>query len=42
MNHDGYVAAVKAAAETLEQQRLLLPADVQQYVETARASNVLR
>ncbi|MGH9255272.1 MAG: alpha/beta hydrolase domain-containing protein [Vicinamibacterales bacterium] len=42
MNHEGYVAAVKAAAEKLEKQRLLLPADVQQYVERARAGNVLR
>ena len=41
-NHDGYVAAVQKAAEKLEQQRLLLPADVQLYVERARASNVLR
>ena len=41
-NHEGYVEAVKAAAEKLGQQRLLLPADVQQYVERARASNVLR
>jgi hypothetical protein len=40
--HDGYVAAVTKAAEALEQQRLLLPADVRQYVERARASNVLR
>ena len=28
-NHDGYVAAVQKAAEKLEQQRLLPPADVQ-------------
>jgi hypothetical protein len=41
-NHEGYVAAVKQAAEKLQQQRLLLPADVQQYVERAQASNVLR
>ena len=41
-NHDGYVAAVQKAAEKLEHQRLLLPADVQLYVERARASNVLR
>ena len=41
-NHEGYVAAVARAAEKLEKQRLLLPADVQQYVERARASSVLR
>src|SRR4029450_721794 len=41
-DHEGYVAAVAMAARKLEQQRLLLPADVQLYVERARASNVLR
>jgi hypothetical protein len=41
-NHDGYVAAVTKAAERLQQLRLLLPADVQRYVEQARASTVLR
>jgi hypothetical protein len=41
-DHDGYVAAVARAAEKLEKQRLLLPADVQQYIERARASTVLR
>jgi hypothetical protein len=41
-NHDGYVAAVKTAAEKLQRQRLLLPADVQQYIERAQASDVLR
>ena len=41
-DHDGYVAAVARAAEKLEKQRLLLPADVQQYIERARASAVLR
>ena len=41
-NHDGYVAAVTKAAEGLGKQRLLLPADVQQYIEQARASSVLR
>ena len=41
-NHDGYVAAVTKAAEKLEKQRFLLPADVQQYIEQARASTVLR
>jgi hypothetical protein len=41
-NHAGYVAAVKAAAEKLEQQRFLLRADVHKYVEQAEASAVLR
>jgi hypothetical protein len=41
-NHAGYVAAVKAAAEKLEQQRLLLRADVQKYIDQAQASTVLR
>jgi len=41
-DHDGYVAAVARAAEKLEKQRLLLPADVRQYIERARASTVLR
>src|SRR5262245_61249592 len=40
--HDGYLAAVTKAAEKLQQQRFLLPADVQRYVEQAAASNVLR
>jgi hypothetical protein len=41
-NHDGYVAAVRKAAEKLEKERLLLPGDVQRYIEQARASQVLR
>ena len=41
-NHEGYVAAVKSAAGKLAQQRLLLPADVNQYVDRARASDVLK
>ena len=41
-NHEGYVAAVTKAARKLEQQRLLLPADVQRYIEQAQASPVLR
>jgi hypothetical protein len=41
-NHEGYVAAVTRAAQKLEKQRLLLPADVQQYIERAQASDVLR
>ena len=40
--HDGYVAAVKQAAETLQKRRFLLPADVQRYVQQAEASSVLR
>jgi hypothetical protein len=41
-NHDGYVAAVTNAAEHLLQQRFLLPADVQRYIEQAASSTVLR
>jgi hypothetical protein len=41
-NHAGYVAAVKTAAEKLEQQRFLLRADVHKYIEQAEASAVLR
>jgi hypothetical protein len=41
-NHEGYVAAVTKAAEKLEKQRFLLRADVQKYIEQARASDVLR
>jgi hypothetical protein len=33
---------VTKAAEKLQQQRFLLPADVQRYIEQAAASNVLR
>ena len=40
--HDGYVAAVTKAAEKLEKQRFLLPADVQEYIKQAQASPVLR
>ena len=40
-HHDGYVAAVKKAAEKLEKQRFLLPDDVQRYISDAQASNVL-
>ena len=39
--HEGYVTAVAKAAERLEQQRLLLRADVQAYIEQARKSPVL-
>jgi alpha/beta hydrolase family protein len=37
----GYVKAVMKAAEKLQKERLLLPADVKRYVEEALASNVL-
>ena len=40
-NHDGYVQAVGKAAQMLEKQRFLLPADVQRYIEAAQASDVL-
>ena len=40
-DHDGYVMAVAKAAKQLEKERLLLPADVQRYIEEARASKVL-
>ena len=40
-NHDGYVQAVTKAARKLEKQRFLLPADVQQYIKDAQASDVL-
>ena len=40
-HHDGYVAAVKRAAQKLEKQRFLLPDDVQRYISDAQASNVL-
>ena len=41
-NHAGYVKAVRKAAEQLEKSRLLLPEDVQRYVDEAEASSVLR
>jgi hypothetical protein len=40
-NHDGYVKEVAKAAEKLQKQRFLLPADVQVYVDEAQASTVL-
>jgi hypothetical protein len=40
-DHDGYVKAVTQAARKLEQQRFLLPEDVQKYIEEAQASDVL-
>jgi hypothetical protein len=41
-NHQGYVAAVTKAAKQLESQRLLLPEDVQRYIQQAQASDILR
>jgi len=41
-NHAGYVKAVAKEARKLEQRRLLLPADVQRYIEAAQASDVLQ
>ncbi len=41
-DHDGYVEEVTKAAQKLEKQRLLLPADVQRYIDEAQASNVLQ
>ena len=38
----GYVNAVAAAARALEARRLLLPADVQRYIDAAQASSVLQ
>jgi hypothetical protein len=42
IDHDGYVREVARAAEKLAKRRFLLPADVQRYVDEARASSVLR
>jgi hypothetical protein len=40
--HEGYVAAVRRAAEKLQRDRFLLPADVERYAQEAQASTVLR
>ena len=40
--HAGYVKAVTKAARQLEEQRFLLPADVQGYIDAAQESSVLR
>jgi hypothetical protein len=40
-DHEGYVQEVTRAAQELVQQRFLLPADVQKYIEEAQASTVL-
>ena len=41
-DHDGYVKAVAKAANGLAKDRLLLPDDVQRYIDAAQASSVLR
>jgi hypothetical protein len=41
-DHHGYVKAVTQAATKLEKRRLLLPDDVQRYMEQAQASAVLK
>lgn len=41
-DHDGYVKAVAKAAKHLENKRVLLPEDVQRYIDAAEASSVLR
>ena len=41
INHSGYVEHVTKAAQQLESERFLLPADVQKYIQEAQASNVL-
>ena len=41
-DHADYVKAVAKEARKLEQRRLLLPADVQRYIDAAEASDVLR
>ena len=40
--HDGYVQAVATAARQLMTQRLLLEEDVQQYIDEAASSNILK
>ncbi|MFL6711477.1 MAG: alpha/beta hydrolase domain-containing protein, partial [Sulfurifustis sp.] len=40
--HDGYVAAVRAAANRLVAQRLLLGADAERLITQAEASSVLK
>jgi hypothetical protein len=40
-NHDGYVKAVEKAVEKLQREHFLLPEDAQNYIEAAKASNVL-
>ena len=40
--HEGYVTAVKHAAEQLVQERFLIEEDAQRYIQAAEASNVLK
>lgn len=40
--HEGYVTAVRRVVQQLVSQRLLLPADAQQYIQVAESSSVLR
>jgi hypothetical protein len=40
--HEGYVAAVRRAAEKLQRERFLLPADVERYVQEAQQRDILR
>lgn len=40
-DHNGYVKAVTVAAQNLETERFLLPADVKNYIDAAQASDVL-
>ena len=40
--HEGYVNAVAEKARSLQERRLLLPEDVQRYIDEAEASDVLR
>ncbi|RYE30592.1 MAG: tannase/feruloyl esterase family alpha/beta hydrolase [Sphingobacteriaceae bacterium] len=41
-SHKGYVEAVTKAVEKLEAERLLLPADTQDYIQQAESSNILK
>ena len=42
IGYTGYVARVQRTALNTEAKRLLLPADVQRYIDAAQASNVLQ
>ncbi|HEU4386971.1 MAG TPA: alpha/beta hydrolase domain-containing protein, partial [Blastocatellia bacterium] len=42
VNHDGYVAAVRAAAERLVREQFLLKDDAERLIHEAEASDVLR
>jgi len=41
-DHDGYVKAGREGRQGLAKDRLLLPDDVQRYIDAAQASSVLR